>query len=337
MRAMRRFVRTAESKRMTTRHYAATALLLLSALPACKTDAFCEELGKCGGDFLAGAQDLGRGAASVEWVATAVDGCIDQVPNPPDPPSLALLPPRPAGVRAVEPSTSDWCAGFVLSSDGQGSFKVAAFDNGWVETLKKFDGWFPSIPLYTAQLELAQNNQYALTTTQLASQRVDLSAACLIAQGISLSCEDVSSLLVTFVDNKLNGTPTTSGSRTPLLPGLSAIVYTDEGKDACTANADGGCSCSYNVSLTTASSGPWSSGSGTLTFFDSLAAPPSDTEYCARSGSLSLTGNRATDLFNRNSLKTLSLRAPSCTDGVQSKTLGETGVDCGGPTCPACQ
>jgi hypothetical protein len=308
-------------------------VLLAVALGGCTTPSYCDALGKCGGDFTVGAQDLGSGAASTEWVATAVDACIDQVPNPPDPPSLALLPPRPAGVRPVEPSTTDWCAGLVLSSDGQGSFKIASFDDGWVETIKRFNGWFPSIPLYTGQLEIVKNNQYTLTTTQLASQKVDLAANCLVAQGISLACGDVASLLGAFVSDKLNGKATGTGKGTPIIPGLSAVVY----DNVCTAVSDAGCSCKYNVSITTTSSGPWANENGTLTFFDSLAAAPSQTDYCAKGGTLELSGTKETDLFNRNSLKTLKLKAPTCSDRVQSKTLGETGVDCGGPTCSACK
>jgi len=288
----------AEGKLMKIGLHGAGWLLLVAALTGCKTEPFCDALGKCGGDFLAG-------AATAKWGATAVDACVDQVPNPVDPPSLALLPPRPAGVRPVEPSTTDWCAGLVLSSDGQGSYKVASFDDGWVETLKKYNGWFPSIPLFTAELDISNNNEYSLTTTQLASQRVDLSANCLFAQGISLSCGDMSTLLATFVDEKLNGKKMATGKGTPLLPGLTAVVY----DQACGATSDGGCSCGYNVSITTTTTGPWANGSGTLTFFDAGAAAPSQADYCVSGGQLQLTGSKETDLFNRTSLKTLTLRA----------------------------
>jgi hypothetical protein len=101
--------------------------------------------------------------------------------------------------------------------------------------------------------------------------------------------------------------------------------------------ADDSCSCDYNVSLTTTSGGPWAAdNAGHLSFFDAQAAPPVRADYCASESSLQLSGSKATDLFNRNSLKTLMLKPPSCSDGVQSKTLGETGIDCGGSQCPAC-
>lgn len=307
-------------------------LLLAAALGGCQTTPYCDALGKCGGDFNATAKDLGSGTPSTEWVMSAKvnadDACIDQVPSPPDPPSLALIPPRPAGVRPVEQSTTDWCAGLVLKADGG----ISGFDDGWYEVLKKYNGWFPSIPLYSAQLETTTSSQYTMTTTQLVSQHVELSPTCLVAQGVVLTCDDtaagkpktnkdLTTQLPEFVREKLDG-----------LKFLKAVVY--GGK--CTPQTDGGCNCDYNVSLTTTTGGPWSAdNSGHLTFFDAAAAPPVRADFCANPGSLQLTGSKETDLFNRTSLKTLTLHPPTCSDGVQSKTLGETGIDCGGQ-CPAC-
>lgn len=332
--------RTAKGKLMKTGFFGTAVLGLATALGGCTTPPHCDALGKCGGNFLDKAEDLGSGARSQEWVATTKDACVDNVPTPPDPLSLSLLPPRPAGIRAVEPSTVDWCAGLVLSNDGQGGVKVAAFDDGWVETLKKFNGWFPSIPLWTAQLEVTEGNQYLLQTTQLASQRIEISANCLVAQGIRLSCDDLSTLLYTSVNEKLNGKPAANGKGTPLLPGLSAIVYNTasgepESGISCRDSSDGGCACDYNLSLTTTSSGPWAYEGATVTFFDSSAAPPSQTEYCVKGDAFQLSGAKESDLFNRGSLKTLNFQRPSCSDNVQSKSLGETGIDCGGD-CPPC-
>ncbi|HVY27549.1 MAG TPA: hypothetical protein VHB79_13415 [Polyangiaceae bacterium] len=313
-----------------------TALLGAVALSGCTTPPHCDALGKCGGDFLAEAKDLGGGVASQEWVATVPDACVENVPTPPDPPSLALLPPRPAGVRPVEPSTTDWCGGLVLSSDGQGGYKVAAFDDGWVEALKRYNGWFPSIPLWTAQLEVGQGNLYTLQTTQLISQDIELSQNCVAAQGVRLSCGDLSTLLYTAVNEKLNGKSAGNSKGTPLIPGLSAVVYDSAGKPAvsCSDDGQGGCSCKYNLSITTTNSGPWASSNGNISFFDSLAAPVSQTDYCVKGDSLQLSGSKDTDLFNRGALKTITFHKPSCSDGVQSKTLGETGVDCGGDCSP---
>jgi hypothetical protein len=309
---------------MRTGLFKTLSLLLLpvASLTGCTTSPYCDALDKCGGYFLEGGKDLGGGVPAVEWVASLKDdACVDQVPNPPSPPSASLIPPRPAGVRAIEPSTLDWCAGLVISIDGS-----VQFDDGWYETLKRYYGWFPSVPLYTAQLEILQNNQYAVTTTQLASQHYDLSQTCLVAQGVSLSCDDLSTRIKASVEKTLAS-----------VDGLTALVYGNPGRPSfCAATKDNGCACDYNVSLTTTTTGPWSQGTAQINFFDAQAAPPGAADYCANASGLHLTGAKGTDLFNRTSLKTLNLRAPSCNDNVQSKTLGEEGIDCGGQ-CGPCQ
>ena len=237
----------------------------LSALAGCSTPLHCDELQKCGGDFLNGA------------------------PAAPEPPSLAYIPPRPAGMRAVEPSTIDWCAGLRLDNMG----KVTAFDDGWYETLVKYDGWFPSIPLYTGELTIFSNNQYSVSFTQLVSQRAELTQTCLVAQGVNLSCEAINEQLAVFVAERLES-----------IDGLVAEVY----GNVCASDGEGGCNCDYNVSLTSGGTGPWEDGDGRIAFFDADAAPPGRADYCASGGTLQLTGSKGTDLFNRNGLKTLTWR-----------------------------
>jgi hypothetical protein len=299
-------------------------LLAVTTLAGCETPPFCDALTKCGGDFLANKSDLGSPAKSSEWVATSNDACIDQVPNPPSPPSASLVPPRPAGVRAIEPSTLDWCAGLITSNDG-----TIKFDDGWFETLKKFNGWFPSVPLYTAQIELMDNFQYSLTTVQLASQHYELTQTCLVAQGLNISCDDLNTRMKASVENTLGSV---DALKVPKGSPPRAVVY----GNSCVANTGGGCNCDYNVSLTTTTTGPWSSENGELNFFDAQAGPPVRADYCVNGSEFTLSGAKATDLFNRMSLKTLKLHPPTCDDQVQSKTLGETGIDCGGQCNKPC-
>lgn len=289
----------------------------LASTSACATPPHCEELARCGGDFLVGAKDLGAGQDAVEWVATAPDACVDQVPTPPNPSQLLLIPPRPAGVRAVEPATVDWCNGLVLGADGT----IRAYDDGWEQVLEQFGGWFPSIPLYSAQLEFQRNFQYSLTTVQYVAQHIELSSTCLVGQGVRLSCDDIRVQLPGFLERKFN-----------MIAGLSADVY----DDSCSATESGGCSCDYSVALTSTTAGPWATGNGQISFFDFDAAPPAAADYCMSGAELSLSGAKGADLFNRASLKTLKLAPPTCSDGVQSKSLGEEGVDCGGSCPDAC-
>jgi hypothetical protein len=291
---------------MRTEHVGAVlALTCLTAPAGCTTEPFCEEYTKCGGDFTAGKQVMGDdSAASVKWVAGGQDACIDQVPNPPEPPSLNFIPPRPAGIRAPEAATSDWCAGLVINNMGD----VTAFDDGWYETLLRYDGWFPSIPLYTADLTIYENNQYAVAITQLASQHFELTQTCLIAQGIVMTCKEIGDRLDTFVTKRLGG-----------LTGVTATVYRndvngdgvmDSQDPICVDDNRGGCTCDYNMSLVSGQQGPWAEDAGRIAFFDSDAAPPARADYCVKGDSLQLSGARGTDLFNRHSLKTLQLRHP---------------------------
>ena len=261
----------------------------LAALGGCTTPPHCQELSTCGGNFVDVATDHGEGVASTKWTATAPDACIDQVPATPEPPSLAYIPPRPAGIRAVEPSTIDWCAGLVINNMGQ----ITAFDDGWYEALVKYDGWFPSVPLYQGELTTFSNNQYEVKLTQLVSQHIELTQTCLIQQGINLTCEAISEQLAEFVSKRLGS-----------IDGLEAQVY----GNVCVPDTQQGCICDYNMSLTSGARGPWAAADGRIDFFDDEAAPPGRADYCYGGGSLQLTGNKGTDLFNRNGLKTLQWR-----------------------------
>ena len=264
------------------------SLPLAALLSGCTTAPFCDELTKCGGDFLAGSKPLGAGVGTA-WAANSADACIDQIPSPPSPPSLSLIPARPAGVRAVEPSTTEWCAGLVIQNDGT----VKNFDDGWYETLKQYRGWFPSVPLYTARLEIYDNNEHVLEAKQLVRQHYELSPTCMHAQGVVLTCDKFSEELTKYIQKSLDD----------FQGGLTGLIY----DSSCKATSEGGCNCDYNLELTTHTNGPWAIGSGQITFFDNESAPPSQTDYCVSGGRLQLSGTNGTDLFNRGSLKTLKL------------------------------
>lgn len=308
----------AKGKRFMRIGFVISGLLLGTSLVGCATKETCEPLTKCGGDFLAGAKAIGKVTAT-EWVAAAPDACVDNVPTPPNPASLTLIPPRPAGIRAVEPSTVDWCNGLVLAGDGT----IKDYDDGWFETLKQYAGWFPSVPLYEATLTMQQGFQYELTTRQLVTQHADLSPTCLVAQGVKLSCDQVGSQLQSFLEKKFN-----------MVSGLRARVYTTGNAPVCQQTTEDGCSCDYNVALSATTAGPWTSNAGEISFFDFTAAPPAQADYCVSAAGFSLSGTKGADLFNRGSLKTLQFKPQSCGDSVQSKS--EEGIDCGGSCPTAC-
>jgi hypothetical protein len=311
-------------------------LALASLSAGCTSAEFCEPLKKCGGDFLAaGKGDWGGdGVVRAEWVVAAPaspstaasNSCVDQVQNPTQPPSLAKIPARPAGVRAVEPTTLNWCADLRFSADGN----ISVFDDGWYETLIRYRGWFPGIPLYTARLTIDEGGQqhYEMQTTQLVAQHYELPKTCMYAQGVAVACGDFAKGLDAYVTDRLMGLSKV---------GVAAEIYGTTCKDQ--AGGDG-CVCDYNLALTATTTGPYAVDykklPGEIAFFDSAASPPSGTEYCAQGSRLELTGHNGADLFNRTALKTLQFGPATCDDGVQSKSLGETGIDCGG-SCGACQ
>src|SRR4051794_12832398 len=82
----------------------------------CKTSPKCEDLGKCGGDLLAGAVDVWNkdGIPDKEWVvgvsAAPFDACSDDLQTPPVPLSLVRQPPVQATDRPPDKVTADWCS-----------------------------------------------------------------------------------------------------------------------------------------------------------------------------------------------------------------------------------
>jgi hypothetical protein len=110
----------------------------------------------------------------------------------------------------------------------------------------------------------------------------------------------------------------------------------------CSEDDEGGCLCEYDLTLFTGAPGTWAAADGMITFYDTSNAPspPAPAEYCVKDGgnTLELTGHNGQNLFNRYTLRTLTLHPVSCSDGVQDQ--GEKGVDCEGPcdaVCPTCE
>ncbi len=313
-------------------------LLLL----ACQTEPYCTERGKCGGDLMTGGSDFvvlsslhepppgmdtavlndtpGQdGAVDSEWSLSG--GCMDEVKSAPVALSQVRQPAKPAGERSVERTLPDWCSSIVLASDGS----VKAYD-GFYTMLIANEGWFPAVPIASGTLELSQNGRYQVKLTQLLSQRIELSASCLTAQGASQSCSDFATKLKAFIDMQLQ-----NFTKDPSYRGFSAAV----GNVACGTNADAGCTCDYDLSITGGPSGRYAASGSQLTFFDDQYRPPSLTQFCSSGGNLDISSEDQTRLFNKADLRTTSWKKASCQDGVQSMSLGETGVDCGG-MCPPC-
>ncbi len=263
-------------------------------LPGCQTPPFCEPLDTCGGEVLNANLPL------TQWVTTKDNACLDQIQPPPNPVSLVRLPQRPAGDRPTERGTADWCSNVALRQDG---------------TLQQYLGWYPPIPVQDATLDLFANGTYEMHITYFAKQHVDFSATCLSAQGVSESCAAFGRNLKEFVAPEANI--------------YNVLCYPSP-------LGASGCGCDYDLSLIGGPSGTWhvDKSSALLTFFDALGGPPSLANYCQKGDTLELTGKNGARLFNQFGLRTLRFSRPTCHDRVQSKSIGEVGVDCGGQCNP---
>ena len=272
-------------------------------LVACTARPTCAPLAACGGDLLAAATDVLKndGVADSEWILTAGDSCMDQLHTPPVPVSLVRQPPPSAMDRPPDRSTADWCSNIVFNQDG---------------TLRQFVAWYPPIPVRDGALTLSADGRYTMQLTYADQQLVELSASCLSAQGVSMSCAQLGRELKSFVAAEAN---------------IHHVL--------CYAKPGGGCACEYELTLIVGPTGRWAAGGSSLTFFDDLFGPPVVADYCLEAGALDLTGQDGTRLFNQAGLRTMRLRRPTCEDGAQSRTLGEEGADCGGQcggVCPRC-
>jgi hypothetical protein len=283
-------------------------MLLVSG---CKTPPFCQPLAACGGDLLAGQTDEINmdGLVDREWAVSRTNACSDQLETPPVPLSLVRQPPVQATDRPPDKVTADWCSDIVFKPDGE---------------LAQFIVWAPTIPLKVGRLimsgdaDSAYRGSYSMQITFEQPFSLTLSESCLTSQGIRLACPTLGRQIGKFLAPEAN-------------------IYEVRCYDP--PPGQGGCQCDYDLSFIGGPNGRWYAGQGgtTINFFDDSHAPPAISDYClGASGALDLTGHDFTTLFNEKALRTIHFLPPSCSDGVRSLSLGETGVDCGGPTCPPC-
>jgi hypothetical protein len=285
--------------------------LAIVGLSGCKPKPFCEPLGACGGDLLAGADDFLNqdGIVDRQWSVLEQGACQDQLQLPPVAVSLARQPPAVANQRPPDNATADWCGNLVIKPDG---------------TVKEFLPYAPPLPLKVGQLTMSadydgstKRGTYQFQSTIDQERDLVLSESCITAQGIRLSCPVLGREIGKFLAAEAN-------------------IYNMRCQDP-DDPAQGGCVCKFDLSFIGGQSGRWAlQENGTqIAFFDNMFnAPAALADYCLDSKlNLDLTGSNETPLFNSKGLRTLHMLPPSCTDGVQSLALGEEGIDCGG-TCP---
>ena len=231
-----------------------------------------------------------------EWVARAEDACMDDLQMPVNPVSLSQQPAPKAGKKSVAPATADWCASLLQEPDG---------------TLR-FQQYFPIIPIQNAVLTIKEG-EFEAHFLAFAPQKMAFSASCRAAQGVAESCPALGRHIAAAIAAESN-------------------VYNTR----CYDDDEGGCLCEYELRLFTSVPGTWAASDGTVTFYDSSLAPspPAPADYCLNGDSLDMTGHNGQWLFNRPNLRTLEFHRATCGDGVQSHSLGETGIDCGGQCAP---
>jgi hypothetical protein len=289
------------------------------AVSGCKNPPFCEPLGACGGDVLAGAKDfyLNDGLIDRSWAVIAGGACQDQLQLPPLPVSLVRQPPVVANQRPPDNVTADWCGNVLFKPTGE---------------VKEFLYYAPPLPLKVGQLTISADydgnttrGTYVMQTTIDQTRDLVLSESCLTQQGLHLACPVLGRRLGDFLRTEAN-------------------FYNVRCQDPPDPH-QGGCVCKFDESFIGGPSGRWAlqENKTQIEFFDMLLTPPALADFCFRpdstrqdmSGILDLTGSNETPLFNQKGLRTMHMVPPSCTDGVQSLDLGETGIDCGGE-CPPC-
>jgi hypothetical protein len=294
--------------------------LVIVGVSGCKTPPFCQELGACGGDLLAGAKDFYKldGIIDRSWTVVGDGACQDQLQLPPTVVALARQPPSVANQRPPDNATADWCGNLVIKNTGE---------------VKEFLVYAPPLPLKVGELTISADydgstdrGTYVFQTTIDQSRDLSFSESCLTAQGIRLSCPVLGRRLGEFLAAEAN-------------------IYSMRCQDPADP-AQGGCECKFDLSFIGGQSGRWAKQpNGTqIEFFENVNyAPAALADYCLQPaqmgqmfGDLDLTGSNETPLFNQKGLRTMHMVPPSCNDGVQNLENGETGIDCGGPNCQPC-
>jgi hypothetical protein len=302
----------ARPSRGATRWLPLAGLALLgSLLGGCHTKPYCEELGRCGGNFMKNGKPNVEGVLTTEWVAKAEETCTDQVQPPVNIVQLSQQPSRTAGSKPTGNATYDWCQN--LEQFGDGTLEVTTI--------------FPTIPASNATVEFAADGTYHAHFLNYQPLQMQFSAACRASQGINQTCPAMGRAIREATAAESNVT-----------------------NMRCYDDGEGGCLCDYELKLFTSLPGNWeASPDGILTFYDQSEAPnpPAPVDFCMRGDTtLELTGHNGQQLFNRPALRTLVMHPVSCTDGVQDQ--GEDGVDCSNPPeegkapgpcpnpCPSC-
>ena len=277
--------------------------VLLALSTACTQKPACPELGTCGGPVPVGDWLLGPGHPS----------CSEQLYEVPPDPRLAKGDQPAARLPLPEESLYDWCDALIFKGDDPGAVDA--------NHLARFSLGDQAIGAAWVHYDGVGN--YAVSLTKTGTYVVEYPAVCVRGFG---AMDDATGGVCTQVQQFL----TAKGK-----VGRNLLCVA-------TPNDAGGCTCRFDVSITSGGSGQYRPISAnslvhalTARFPDKSQAAdfPAYATYCNQGASLQLTGTNGAYLFNEPGLRTLDLGLTTinCTDGA--KGPGEDGVDCG-VACP---
>lgn len=275
-----------------------TALLYIAAATTgCTTAPYCDPLSRCGGDFVAGGTPRQNGVIDSEWVTLGPGTCTDQIQLPVVVVSTNQQRSRTTVTKGPPNSTVDWCSSIKINPNGTLAYLP----------------FFPVIPMENARLTFSSDGTYLAHFVTAAPTHIAFSAACLAAQGISFSCQELGRHINLAIRAESN---------------VSNTLCYDDG--------EGGCTCDQFLRIFTGQPGTWGAENGVITFYDGSGAnvPPSAVDYCVKDDKLDLTGHAGQQMFNRAGLRTLSMVRPSCFDGIIDGD--EKGIDCDGSCAVKC-
>jgi hypothetical protein len=282
--------------------------LLAVCAAGCTPELTCDEEFTGGGNLLTGGVDANaNGAIETKWVV--VEPCENIVSSPPYQDTLVKQPPHLAGEAPPDPGSGDWCQSVVFRTN---------------RTIERLNTWFPRVPIrqhspisagqtpwYDASLTY-EGNTYSFAAILYGRQKLELSKRCLEAQGVSLTCDELTGAIREVWNAE---------------PAVQNLI--------CGPHASGsGCQCDYDLILNTGPAGTWAnSGPDLVTHFDGAQGPPFQANYRVDGNMLSMSGYNRRTLFGISGMRTLKFARVNCTDNAQGP--GEDGIDCG-PYCAAC-
>jgi len=215
------------------------------------------------------------------------------------PPTAMIAPPQPNPVVLQQTTSGDWCSSLVYTESPDPEVLNVVL-------------WHDAPLLTTANILFAADFSYLTALTfstaglPVARNTTHFAPRCLLANGApSPTCAKLTTALTSFYMSQKPG-----------------VIPANFDQIRCGNASDGGCDCTSVYTVAVSDSGTWRAESGTL-FQDSTlflyngtavgAQSPAttlETTFCARGGTLQLTGNRGGSLFGIMGLRTLVLSPP---------------------------